>query len=525
MKISQYRFMLYLSLFFALFYNFSFFKNVVKVYGFSGENIFYIASVFVVLVASCTLVLSLLTSRKTAKVMAIALLLISSMSAYFMDTYSVVIDSDMIRNVVQTNPNEAFDLVSYKLFIYLFLLGILPSIFVYKLRIEYGSFKKESLKKLGYVFASLLVIVAVMLPSSRFFSSFLREHKPLRYSANPTYWLYSIGKFSSHSFSSGKLELKKQALDAKIDEPKDDKKELTILVVGEAVRADRFSLNGYKRDTNPLLSKQNDLINFSNMYSCGTSTAVSVPCMFSMFDRDDYSYKKGRSNENILDILQRVGVNVLWRDNNSDSKGVALRVPYQNFKTSKLNPVCDNGECRDIGMLSGLDKYIKKGRDNLIILHMMGNHGPAYYKRYPKEFEKFKPVCKTNQLENCTKEQINNAYDNAVLYSDYFLSKTIEFLKPYQKEFATSMIYISDHGESLGENGVYLHGMPYFFAPNSQKHVASFMWLGSLKDEVNFQKLSAKKDKSLSQDYLFNTLLDLYEVKTSLYNKKLDLFR
>jgi len=264
------------------------------------------------------------------------------------------------------------------------------------------------------------------------------------------------------------------------------------------------------------------------MFSCGTSTAYSVPCMFSIYDRKDYNYKKGISTYNILDVLQSTkDIQILWRDNNSDSKGVALRVPYEDYKTSDKNTICeDNSECRDEGMLVGLDDYISKnkGKDILIVLHQMGNHGPAYYKRYPKSFEKFTPVCKTNQLEKCTKEEISNGYDNALLYTDYFLSKTINLLKKYDNTHETAMIYMSDHGESLGENGVYLHGLPYFMAPDSQKHIGSFIWFGDeMKKDMPLEKIKQKKDDEFSHDNLFHTLLSLFEVETEIYDKSKDI--
>ena len=298
------------------------------------------------------------------------------------------------------------------------------------------------------------------------------------------------------------------------------------MVVGEAARANRFSLNGYEKETNPLLKKE-EIYNFPNLYSCGTSTAESVPCMFSIFDKADYDYKKGISTENIIDVLKHTkNVNVLWRDNNSDSKGVALRTDFEDYRTSKTNTKCDD-ECRDVGMLVGLDDYIKKhqGEDILIVLHQMGNHGPAYYKRYPKEFEKFIPVCKTNQLEQCTQEEVSNAYDNAILYTDYFLSEVINFLKPYSKDYETAMLYMSDHGESLGENGLYLHGLPYFMAPDEQKHIASLMWFGKgdIKEDVDLEKLNTYKNKLFSQDNLFHTLLGLFEVETEVYKKEMDI--
>ena len=264
------------------------------------------------------------------------------------------------------------------------------------------------------------------------------------------------------------------------------------------------------------------------MYSCGTSTAESVPCMFSIFGQMDYDYKKGISTENVLDVLNHTNdIKILWRDNNSDSKGVALRVDFEDYRTSKTNTKCDEVECRDEGMLVGLEDYIKnnQGKDIFIILHQMGNHGPAYYKRYPKEFEKFTPVCKSNQLEECTKEEVSNAYDNAILYTDYFLSKAINFLKKYSKTHEAGLLYLSDHGESLGENGIYLHGMPYAIAPKAQTHVASLIWLdnGQMAHEYDINKIKQNKDKEYSHDNLFDTLLGLFEVKTEVYKKELDI--
>ncbi|RXJ86133.1 phosphoethanolamine transferase [Arcobacter sp. CECT 8985] len=525
-KISQYKLIIYVSLLFTVFYNFSFFKNFFLAYNFTGINIIYTISVFFTLFLFISFVLSLLSSRYYVKPFLIILLMVSSFTAYFMDTYNIVVDKEMIRNALETNLNESLDLFSFQLVLYVVFLGIIPSFLIYKTNIDYGTFKKEILKKLKTLILILLLIIITLFSTSKFYTSFFREHKTLKYYANPTYWMFAIVNYTNKTYFKKKIVIKKVGKNALIDELPEDKKELIIMVVGEATRADRFSLNGYKKDTNPLLEKE-DIYNFSNMSSCGTSTAYSVPCMFSKFTRKNYSHNKAISNENVLDVLKHTkDVNILWRDNNSSSKGVALRVKYEDYKSPKLNTICEDGECRDEGMLVGLDKFIKNSgkKDILIILHQMGNHGPAYYKRYPKRFEKFKPICKTNQLEKCTKEEISNAYDNAILHTDYFLSKVINFLKPYSKKYETAMFYMSDHGESLGENGVYLHGMPYFMAPVEQTHIASLMWFGdSMKKELNLKQLNKIKDKNLSQDNLFHTLLGLFEVKTDVYDKNLDI--
>ena len=446
-----------------------------------------------------------------------------------MNSYHIVVDESMLRNILQTNMHESMDLLTIKQVLYFLLFGVLPSFFIYKSKIEYKSFKTELWLKVKLILISLIIIVGSIFIFSKHYTSFIREHKPLRYSINPTYWIYSIGKYINLTFTSGEIIVKPIGTDARvveIDNDIDDHPELVIMVVGEAARADHFSLNGYEKETNPLLKKEN-IINFSNMYSCGTSTAESVPCMFSIFDKSDYSYKKGISTQNILDVLTHTKeISILWRDNNSDSKGVALRVIYEDYKTPKNNTICDNGECRDEGMLVGLDKYIEdqKGKDILIILHQMGNHGPAYYKRYTKDFEQFKPVCKTNQLEQCSSNEISNAYDNAILYTDYFLSKTINFLKKYDKTHETAMIYMSDHGESLGEHGIYLHGLPYFMAPDAQTHIGALMWFGDeMKKDINSEKINHNSDKEYSHDNLFHTLLGIFEVHTDVYKKDMDI--
>jgi len=521
LKITQYRLIFLVSLFFVLFDNYSFFENVLKVYPFE-QNSYYVVSTGLFLLLFLVLFFTLLSSKFTTKPLLILTLVVSAFTSYFMNTYHIIIDDSMIRNSLQTDMAESMDLFTFKLVLYVLFLGILPSYLVYKSKIEYKSFGKELFLKLKTIVLSILLIVIILFSFSKFYTSFFRENKPLRYYTNPTYWIYSIGKYIDRTYNTQPLVLKEIGLDAKIDS-NSSKRKIVIMVVGEAARADRFSLNGYNRDTNPLL-KHEKLINFSNMYSCGTSTAHSVPCMFSMYDREDYNYKKGISTENVLDVINRTKkVDILWRDNNSDSKGVALRVDYEGFKSSNKFVRCE-GECRDEGMLVGLDERIKNAgsKDVLIVLHQMGNHGPAYYKRYPKEFEKFKPVCKTNQIEKCTQEEVSNAYDNAILYTDYFLTKVIEFLKPYSKGNEVAMLYMSDHGESLGEGGVYLHGLPYFMAPDAQKHIGSMIWFG---DSNKTDKFSRIENMKFSQDNLFHTLLGLFDIDTEVYNNKKDMFK
>ncbi len=521
----QTKLILLVSVFLALTGNFTFFSKTLEFFPFDSiSNVLFMVTLIINLILFINIVLVIFSSKYTTKPIIVLLLTVSSFVAYFMNNYNVVIDHNMIQNIFETSIKESMDLLTFKMILYFLFLGILPSIMVFKTNIDYGTLKNEVLSKLKSGLVSFGVILVSVLILSSHYTSFFRGHKELRTYANPTFYMYSFQKYIKRTYFKTTHILQSIGNDAKIVEEDIQKdRELVIMVVGEAARADRFGLNGYEKDTNPLL-KQENIFNFEQMYSCGTATAVSVPCMFSIYGKDNYDDQKVKYTENVLDILRKSGVNILWRDNNSDSKGVALRVEYQDYQSPKLNTICD-GECRDEGMLVGLQEYVDshKEGDILIVLHQMGNHGPAYYKRYPKEFEKFTPVCKDSQLENCTKEEIDNAYDNAILYTDYFLSKVIDLLKK-NDDFETAMVYMSDHGESLGENNIYLHGLPYMIAPQTQKHIPAIFWFGSkISKELEINKLQDKLKDEFNHDYLFHTLLGLFEVDTQVYKKDLDI--
>lgn len=521
-KTTSSRLIILAALFLITFDNLAFFSNILKVYPFTQNNILFLASLAVVFSGFIVLLLSLVCYRYTLKPIVIAVLLISSFASYFMDSYNTIIDTSMIQNVIQTDFAESSDLLSSKLILYVVFLGVLPSYFVYKANIIFEPAGKAIISRVKLFSLTLLGIVAVMLIFGNFYASFIREHKRLRFYANPSYYIHSTIKYINGLITWNARPFELIGIDARIP-LNDTHRELIIFVVGETAREDRFSVNGYVRETNPLLKNEN-IVSFTNFWSCGTTTGVSVPCMFSVYKGSEYDSEKAQSTDNVLDILQRAGVNVLWLDNNSDSKGVALRVPYKSYKGPDINPICDI-ECRDEGMLLNLQAYIDKHRkgDIFIVLHQLGNHGPAYYKRYPLSFEKFTPVCKTNQLEDCNKEELDNAYDNAILYTDYFLSNVIGLLKQNNKDFETAMFYVSDHGESLGENGLYLHGLPNFIAPDTQRHVPTIIWLGSNFDEIDTKSLAMKRDNRYTHDNIFHTVLGFMEIETSIYDRKLDI--
>jgi lipid A ethanolaminephosphotransferase len=249
--------------------------------------------------------------------------------------------------------------------------------------------------------------------------------------------------------------------------------------------------------------------------------------MMSALGRSDYSLAKAQSQENILDIIARTGVKIVWFDNQSGCKRVCDRV--ERINTSQLTDpaFCKNGECYDEILIKELENYLGKiNQDTLIVLHQMGSHGPAYYRRYPPAYEKFKPTCKTSQLDKCAKEDIVNAYDNTIYYTDHVLASLINVLQKNSGHNQTGLFYMSDHGESLGEMGLYLHAAPYLFAPDAQIHVPSIMWLSdSLKSnqKISTSCLQSLGDKEFSHDNLFYSLLGIFDISTHLYQADKDI--
>jgi lipid A ethanolaminephosphotransferase len=502
--------------------NFALFSRILGIYPPQLNNLPFLVSLALFFSVLTAIFFLLICHGKATRWVLALFLVVAASAAYYMDHYKVIVDVVMIDNIIHTDSKELAGVLSLGLLFRALFLGILPAWLVIKYfpkaentRAEF----KSRLKLFGVLVLAILILIA---PFTSGYFSFWREHKITRYYANPTYTVYSVIKYAAQQLSIAKaVPLKKMAQDG-VMLPPTKRSELMVMVVGETARFDRFSLNGYHRETNPLLAKQN-VLSLSNVSSCGTSTGVSVPCMFSSLGRKDYDKETALNQENALDVLADHGVEILWRDNNSDSKGVATRMQYEDFKSPNFNPVCA-GECRDIGMLSGLDQYIaaRKGKDILIVLHQMGNHGPEYYRRYPKEFEKFKPMCMTGELRDCSQEEIDNSYDNAILYTDYFLSEVINFLKKYDEDHATAMLYVSDHGESLGENGFYLHAAPYMIAPKEQTHVPAIVWMGKNFDYKK-EQLLPYKDDALSHDDVFCTLLVTFELDTNMCSAKKDM--
>ena len=518
---TQTQIILLTSVFLMLTANHAMFSRILSVYPTTLHHAPFLISLTIFFTSLTALFLLAVCHGKATRWLLAFFLITAALAAYYMDTFGVIVDTVMLDNITQTDKQEMAALVNPTFLLRLIMFGILPAWWVFKNTPKARKFSAELKSRLKIMGILILILITVVLPFTASYASFWREHKITRFYANPTYFSYSIIKYAVEMLTPAPSNVvTKVAQDTvNLDTQAYNHHELVIMVVGETARADRFSLNGYKKDTNPLLAKQN-IVSFSNVSSCGTSTGVSVPCMFSVLGREDYDKEKALHTENVLEVLAENKVEILWRDNNSDSKGAANHVQYENFKTPTTNPVCDE-ECRDIGMLSGLDQYIeaRKDKDILIVLHQMGNHGPEYYRRYPKQFAKFTPMCMTGELQDCTQQQIDNSYDNAILYTDYFLNEVIEFLKKYDNKRETAMLYVSDHGESLGENGIYLHAAPYALAPKEQTHVPAILWIGQHFD-FSIDQAKPYKDYPLSHDDVFCSLMVAFEMDSKTCESK-----
>ncbi len=535
-RLSSGQFIVLVSLFIVLANNQVFFSKLAsRLDIMTPQGAGYALTIYAVIMSILALLLFLFGQKFLLKPLAIILLLFSAVLSYFTQEIGVIFNVDMVRNTIETikdnNPQEATELLSFPLFWHVFLYGMLPALLVLWVKISYKTVLKEQLTRVAYVLGLGAVVLGLIMLNFKYTTFFSRENRDLRVYITPLYAIDSIKGYVRRERKKEQLPLKIVGDDAVQQKPSKHRI-IGIMVVGETARADHFSLNGYKRETNPELKKE-AIINFSRASSCGTSTAFSVPCMFSFLDRSDYSPTKAASQTNVLDVLEKAGVEVVWLDNNSSCKGVCERTGEINLRKNpdEKSPYYSDGEEFDEALISKMDeqlKTLKTNKDVLFVLHTLGSHGPKYYKRYPDKFEKFKPACHQATPQECNDQEIINAYDNTILYTDYLLSELIHYLKKQQGDKATFLIYASDHGESLGEKGVYLHGLPYFLAPEAQTHVPMLAWLSPqfIKDEnIDVASMKSLEDKEVSHDNLSHSLLSAFSVNTVVFKQGHDLLR
>ena len=519
-------FIVWLSLYFALLFNF---PTLAKIFSLSHNvtNPIFPYTAPIVLIAAFIIIFSCLCWPYIFKTIMIFLTITSSMALFAEVNYHTLFDNAIIESIFQTRSDEAWSYVNLHSITYIVVFGLLPSIWIACVKItKRKTFLKEIIARIILIGIAMTALLIIALTNYKSYAAVGRNNHYLNRMIIPGH-VYAGGKYLYKEFIYKPLPYKKQGLDAKLLPTENHKPTLFVMVLGETARTYDYAYNGYKRDTNPY-TKNEGIISFKNVESCGTYTALSVPCMFSNLTRAHYNQDRAYSQDNAVDIIHRAGAEVLWIDNDGGSKGVAARVPYVATDTSQHNQYCDGTSCYDGVMLKKAAAFINKDDKNkLLVLHLIGSHGPTYFQRYPKQFDRFKPSCNRSDIENCTDQEIKNVYDNTILYTDYVDEQVIKLLKKNEGKYNVAMLYMSDHGESLGENGFYLHGAPFPIAPKEQKHVPWLLWIPTQYAQqkgINLSCLRSKEDIGhLSHDNLFHSLLGLYGVKSKVINPALDI--
>jgi lipid A ethanolaminephosphotransferase len=492
----------------------------------------------VIIFAAINALGALLAWRRSIKPLLVFLLVAAAVGMHYMLSYGVVIDSTMMINVLQTDPRETRDLLSFKLLLTVLVVAGLPTIWLWRQSIQRLPVLRQSLRNVVFLVVNSVILMLALALSFQTFSSNMRNHTHLRYLVNPLNSVYALFDLAAKPLRKGPMPLAKLGEDAKLGASyalPANKPPLMVLVVGETARVGNFGINGYARPTTPELAAMmatERISTLSNVYSCGTSTATSLPCMFSHLGKE--AFEAGNTNfENLVDVLQRAGMAVLWLDNQSGCKGLCDRIAQVTTSALKHPELCPGNECFDAIMLHELDARIaalpaqQRAKGVVIVMHPMGSHGPAYFKRVPPAFKKFTPGCDSNALQDCTREQVTNSYDNTIAYTDHFLASTIKWLKTKENIAQAAMLYVADHGESLGENNIYLHGLPYAIAPDVQKRVPWITWVSSgfaARSKLDMGCLQSRANERVTHDSYFHSVVGLLDVKTSVYQRALNIY-
>ncbi|WP_312315801.1 phosphoethanolamine--lipid A transferase [Stenotrophomonas sp.] len=512
------------SVFFAVISNGPFWKAA---YALHPGSLLFLVALFGVLVAANGLLLSLLVWRWSAKPVLTVLLFVTALAVHYMTRYGVYMDADMVRNVLATDVKESRELMTPSLILPVLLTAVLPTLLLWRARIVPRAWTRTLWVRPLFMVGLMVFGTASVMLASADVASMLRNHREIKYLATPMNYVVGLKQNLRSSSPIAKAPKSPIAQDAAAAaRPAGSRPRLLVVVVGETVRAQNWGLNGYGRQTTPELA-QIGVVNFPDMHSCGTSTEVSLPCMFSQIGRRNYDEKAIRGQQSLLNVFDRVGINTLWRDNQSGCKGVCEGTAFESLTDATDPSLCKDGRCMDEVLLKGLDAQVRaKPGDRVVVLHQLGNHGPSYFQRYPDSFRKFTPPCQNPELGNCTPQQIVNAYDNAVLYTDHFLARTIHELQAME-DYDTALVYVSDHGESLGEKGLYLHGVPYAIAPAEQTSVPMVMWFSqrfATGRGLDTRCLADRARQRTDHDVLFSSLLGLMQVKTRAYDPTQDVF-
>ncbi|MDX5350902.1 MAG: phosphoethanolamine--lipid A transferase, partial [Rhodobacterales bacterium] len=464
------------------------------------------------------LVVSLLAARRAQKPVLVALILIAAVSSWYVDVLGVVVDREMIQNAMTTTFAESRHLITLPFLFHVLMYGLVPSALVLWVQVRRQS-RWRALGSWALVsVGAAALVVGLLFTNLKAYSTVLRADKELMGSVQPLAPMTGALRYATMMLKTTQIVVQPTGRDAAPGPYLDraDKPVLMVIVAGETARAQNWSLGGYERETNPELAKR-DILYFSNVTSCGTATATSLPCMFSPLTQADYSYEAGLSNENLLDVLTHAGFKVEWWDNNTGHKNIADRVPSRTMTAADGPEFCEP-ECIDAVFLKDLQAKAETITENtVIVLHQIGSHGPSYWLRYPADGEIFSPTCQTPELTQCSAEEIVNAYDNTIAYTDRFLAQVIDLLET-QDRVIPAMYYVSDHGESLGEGGLYLHGAPDFMAPDYQTRVPMVLWMSQrfrASLALDAACMAAATGEAVSHDNMFSTVLGLLDVTTT----------
>jgi lipid A ethanolaminephosphotransferase len=413
------------------------------------------------------------------------------------------------------------------------LLGVLPAALVWRVPLAPQAFGRALLRNLLLAAGALALAAACVFAAFADLASLMRGRPELRYMITPLNGFYSLAR--QGATARDRIAPRPPtpfATDAALaPRPASARPKLLLLVIGETARADRFGLNGYARDTTPQLARRG-VVSFADVTSCGTDTASSLPCMLSLQDRDGH-LALAAAQENLLDVLQRAGLAVLWLDNQSGCKGLCDRVPNAFARDGAPPALCRGGECFDAALLHDLDARLaaldpaRRARGVVLVLHPMGSHGPAYFQRTPDDRKPFQPECRSVSLRSCDKGALDNAYDNTIAYADLVLGQAIDWLARQQDRLDPALFYVSDHGESLGENQIYLHGMPWRIAPREQTHVPWIVWWPEVTAQaggVALSCLAARRNQPLTHSHLAHTTLAWMGVTTAAFKPEFDAF-
>ena len=508
---------------FSLFCNHAFWRVALHVH---PDGVIWPISLFCILLAANASLLSLLLWQWNSKVLLSVLFITTALVVHFIDAFGIYINVDMIQNVLHTDSKESHELISLALLKPMALYALVPIVFIWWNIFPQRSVLKTWLLKVCFFAGTLFLGIIGAALSSNNFATLARNHREVRFLATPFNFITALTKAIKTDVPRAEQPRIPIGQDAvATPHPPGSRPTLFVIVVGETARAKNWGLDNYTRQTTPLLAHTDGVINFSDAHSCGTNTEISVPCMFSPYGRHDYNQNQIRAHQSLLHVLEYAHITTLWRDNQSGCKGVCDGLPLQRLDNLTVKPLCANGRCYDAILLDDFARQVRaKPGDRVIVLHQLGSHGPNYFERYPPAFQHFTPTCDTGDFGNCGNQALVNSYDNTLYYTDYFLSQVIATLKT-MTDYNTLMFYASDHGESLGENGIYLHGMPYAIAPKEQTSIPMLFWFSPqfIKARgIDIACVQQRAKQYIDHDTLFPTVLSLMQVKTSLYDPKYD---